>query len=459
MTLPSYLLDFFSSLQSEERNHLKEAFEGDFSNVGKFTILAEKYLEGNEVLLGEIIKEFIVDFGVEAVKSLILNAQREKIKRELSALYKELESAPGPFYERQIQHNESRILHLSMSSIEDEAYSIFDSVISDIIKESNNPNLTKETYIYVFYLGILYEEYKFDTGLKKKYHVESKKENNLYKYYRTLGVNLRESDRQFLKYNLLSVSSSEQIISGLPSRIFDSNKSSQFLVETPEPLLDLFIYLLDIDAIKSISFLVGGEVVFQTPEQYFILLGNEQKRPPVLLEDFLNATRDSHAITDVIKSGDVKNMPPTQVGAGRFYDKDNDSAWYFIDDRNIYFEELARDPEVLDDCVVTQLVHVEYFVANNNLLLSHIDHEYIFYSYDEYDKRLEDFSQKGSARKRIKTFKIDRSEIPLIVKGGVLVLNTILEYIFEKPYLFNNFLLKITKNSIKSSEPVTGGEA
>lgn len=460
MTLQPYLLDFFSSLKAEENATLKKTFEGDFSDVGKFTILTEKYLENNEALLGKIIPKFITTLAMEENKDSILDAQKEKIKTELDNLYKELESTSSSFHEKQISYLEDKLSKLSTSSLEEEAHSIFDALVLGILQTNKkSSNQTKVNYFYVSCLTILYEKFKSDISNSEKYSAARKTESKLYKYYKSLDIDLKDGDRQFAKYDLLSISGSEQIISGLPSRIFDKKNNSQFLIDTPEVLLDIFASLLKSEAIKSISFLVECEVVFQTSQQYFILLGNEQPKSPVFLLNFLSDVRDCQATRNVVKEADSKNTFPPHVLAGRFYDKNNDSAWYFIDDRNIYFEEIQNDPEVLDDCVVTQLIHVEYFVRNGEILLSHIDHEYIFYSYDEFDKRLEDFSQKGSARKRIKTFKIDNSEIPLIIECSTLVLNTILEYIFKKPYLFNGFVREITGMDNKSFKPTPNGAA
>lgn len=460
MTLPQYLVDFFSALKAEENISLKKTFEGDFSNVGKFTILAEKYLENNETLLGGIIPEFKAALKMEEIKDSILEAQKEQIRNRLDRLHKELENTPDSFYEIQIEHYENRLSKLSMSSIIEEAHSIFDEVVLGVLQANQkSSDQSKENYLYTYYLTILYEKFKYDATKAEKYTATKQTEKKLYKYYKSLNVELRETDRQFAKYDLFSISSSEQIISGLPSRIFDKENNSQFLIDIPEALLNMFASLLQSEAINNISFLIECEVVFQTSMQYFILLGNEQPKSPVFFMDFLNDIRDGQAVREVVRKTDTPNVFPPHVLAGRFYDTNNDSAWYFIDSRNIYFEEILSDPEVLDDCVVTQLIHIEYFIRNDQMLLAHIDHEYIFYSYDEFDKRLKDFSQKGSARKRIKTFKIDNSEIPLIAEGDVLVLNTILENLFKKPYLFNRFIREITENANKSLKSTSNGAA
>lgn len=457
----SYLLDFFRSLKEEENNSLKKTFEGDFSKLGSFSILTEKYLENNEYLFNEIIPKFVVDLCAgSGINDTILEAQKEATKSEIDVLYKNLEEFPGGFYENQISHHENKLSKLSMTSLEMEANSIFDEVVSiNLPVNQKSAYQTKGNYFYVFCLKIIFDRFKFEISNSEKYSVPTKTESKIYKYYKSFDVDLKESDRQFLKYGLLSIDKPEQIISGLPNRIFDKENNSQFLIDISQIILGVFAHLMSSKAIKSISFLVECEVVFQTAEKYFILLGNEQPKLPLFLADFLSDTRDHQATKEVFKEDDDKNTFPPHQAAGRFFDRNNDSAWYFIDQNEIYFEEVLGSPEVLDDCVATQLIHIEYIIRDSEILLSHLDHEYIFYSYDEFDKRQSDFTQKGSARKRIKTFKIDNSEIPLIAEGNVLVLNTILEHTFKKPYLFNGFFREIVGRANKSFKPTPKGAA
>lgn len=97
-----------------------------------------------------------------------------------------------------------------------------------------------------------------------------------------------------------------------------------------------------------------------------------------------------------------------------FYNIKNtgDTFWIFHDNQKqqISFEELCDDSELFNGDVVTQLVHLEYEKINNEYFITHIDHEYIIYTFNEYKKRLKDNSQKGY--KKVKTFKVDNAEIP-----------------------------------------------
>ncbi|WP_426758908.1 hypothetical protein, partial [Pseudomonas aeruginosa] len=105
------------------------------------------------------------------------------------------------------------------------------------------------------------------------------------------------------------------------------------------------------------------------------------------------------------------------------------------------FEEIAHIPELLPDCAVTRMIHLEYFVEDGRYYVSHIDHELIFYTLEEFDLRANDPYQKGNARKRLKTFKIDRSAIPFMLDDGSLFVHTLIDVYFDKPYLLMGFLL------------------
>lgn len=62
--------------------------------------------------------------------------------------------------------------------------------------------------------------------------------------------------------------------------------------------------------------------------------------------------------------------------------------WVVIDPQNITFEELCKNFEVYNDMVVTQVVHLQYKKEGNCTYITHLDHEYVFYTIDEYDNRM-----------------------------------------------------------------------
>lgn len=107
---------------------------------------------------------------------------------------------------------------------------------------------------------------------------------------------------------------------------------------------------------------------------------------------------------------DISNLPKIS----RFYNLESpkDNLWIFHDKQKnqISFEELCDDFELFNDDIVTQLVHLEYTTIDNEYYITHIDHEYIIYTFDQYENRLSDNSQKGY--KKVKTFKVDNAQIP-----------------------------------------------
>lgn len=92
--------------------------------------------------------------------------------------------------------------------------------------------------------------------------------------------------------------------------------------------------------------------------------------------------------------------------------KYEDCMWVVIDPSNITFEELCEDFDIYNDMVVTQVIHLQYDFENDAAYITHLDHEYVFYSIDEYNRRLDDVKQKGEAQTRMKSFKIDHAKIP-----------------------------------------------
>ena len=97
----------------------------------------------------------------------------------------------------------------------------------------------------------------------------------------------------------------------------------------------------------------------------------------------------------------------------KLYSKNfQDCLWVTIDNNNITFEELCDDFDVYKDMITTQVIHLQYIQTDNNTIITHLDHEYIFYNENEYQERLKKPYKKGNAAHRIKSFKIDKSCIP-----------------------------------------------
>lgn len=114
---------------------------------------------------------------------------------------------------------------------------------------------------------------------------------------------------------------------------------------------------------------------------------------------------------------------------------------------NITFEEFNEEDELLNEYFhitglkVTNVVHLKYFQENSGTYIEHIDHEYIFYSMEGYELRKNNHLQKGNAKKRIKTFKIDKSKIPLNNEKDIEFLEFILKECLTHIDLIEEFLV------------------
>lgn len=107
-----------------------------------------------------------------------------------------------------------------------------------------------------------------------------------------------------------------------------------------------------------------------------------------------------------IFSWDFEKLPDVT----RLYSAEyEDCLWIKVEGSDITFEELCKDFHEDGEFVVTQMIHLQH-VGNT---ITHLDHEYIFYDLENYDERIYNVGVKGEGRKRVKTFKIDRSTIPM----------------------------------------------
>ena len=105
----------------------------------------------------------------------------------------------------------------------------------------------------------------------------------------------------------------------------------------------------------------------------------------------------------------------------RLYSKEYENCmWVVIDPQNITFEELCKEFEIYNDMIVTQVVHLQYEMNEECAYITHLDHEYVFYTVDEYENRMKNATQKGTAKTRMKSFKIDNSRIPFDYRCEVI---------------------------------------
>lgn len=237
--------------------------------------------------------------------------------------------------------------------------------------------------------------------------------------YTSIDVDIQDDDSQFRKYKILSLNENIKICNDKDSQtIFDKRIGKFFWLDTPRIVLSAIENLLSEELINrnSLSFNIS-DISDLVPFFEEMELGS-------------------------IFSSDVIELPELS----KFYscEQYDDHLWvqHNVQKSSITFEETLHDFDVVEDHVVTQVVHFEYFNKEGEYFISHIDHEFIVYLIDDYAERIRDYSVKG--HKKIKTFKIDKSNIPLNYKyQGRNFLLLVLDSYFSNKHLVAEYFSKI----------------
>ena len=246
---------------------------------------------------------------------------------------------------------------------------------------------------------------------------------------KTIYEGVFEKQSQFEKYGLLPIDDERELLEVEPPRIYDKRiDKTMFTKNMPLSLLKQFALLQKLGYIKDLAVRVINENPYE-------------------------GKMSSAYLSEALERGQYFNL--SELGlypVTRLYsEKYEDCLWITVDVRNITFEELCEDFTTYKDVVVTQVIHLEYQIDDTETYITHLDHEYIFYSIDEYEHRLKDNLQKGNAATRMKNFKIDHSKIPFSYEVEVQRNNEngenlpiehvqILSYILETYFKHTNLL-------------------
>jgi hypothetical protein len=290
----------------------------------------------------------------------------------------------GPIYQMYIEKNEILMRHLdkvdkyrneSIATLRQGGYQLL------LDKINNEPEEVQLRFI------TLYEEYKnFKNNLNNQdlYDAVIAELDEL--YCPILG-----KDSQYKTYHLIPIDNECRTLKiGTPPRIFDSMLQKTIYLpwcplEVSRVLYKLFI---DDNLIGKMSF-KGSSLIY-----------NMHNEDELLTEELERGRYFSLNLSD---------LPDVTKLYSKVYD---DQLWVIKRDDNIYFEELSEDFDHYNDSIVTRLFHVE---INNNYCI-HMDFEYIFYTFDEFEQRKLDAKKKGEAQTRRKLFKLDDCKIPFDYK-------------------------------------------
>lgn len=236
--------------------------------------------------------------------------------------------------------------------------------------------------------------------------------------YKEIGIEILVEDHEFYKNKLNSVNEYTNIICNQANRYLqDKRLDIYFCLPVPRFLLEALDSYCNTGLIEKLAFRID-----RMTKRFFIF--------------------DSFDYGAKLKN-DILNLPDLS----RFFDLDNyqDALWIKHNriKKHLTFEETCDDFELFDDGIVTQLIHLEYFIENGEFYIRHLDHEYIIYSLDRYQERLENPEIKG--HKKVKTFKIDDSRIPFFSKyKNEYFLFIVLNSFFENKRLLKEYFENIT---------------
>ena len=418
MRIPNNYIESFENFVLGEDEYLLNLLQGNNKFDYPFGYLLGKLSERDPELLALIEDINQEKFQEDEFKRFISDLERANNIKEAESLaikIKEYEKVEKKDY-ISLKKLEFITAHLKDLDFE-KVVKYYSSIYSSLSEESDLFNCTVDEYVAFNAVKLMYQ-----------YHCQSTKrfvvpENNkLEQTYLSKGISLKEIDSQYSKHKLLTIDENFTLSDSNIAKVYDRRIEEYVLInEISSELMAFFRKLMNQGLIGSIAL-----------------------RPEYSLSGI--GIFDLSITLEELERGEVfsfENLGEPSVT--KLYSKDYDTLWIEIDDRNITFEEILQDFDVYEDSIVTQVVHLEYETAENSEHeIAHIDHEYIFYTEDEFLERQGSYKQKGNARKRYKTFKIDSSKIPFLV-DGVCVLYYIIGKFFKEKELLEEYFEEVLK--------------
>lgn len=331
-------------------------------------------LRENDVTTRQILKEGVSDKGLYDEIRIYLERQIKMIKN--------LEQ-PDIFQQEIMKSYKKQLDELFLYSIDDWIRKNSEWIREDVI---GIPYLEVRVLLYLYY--------SFDNYNYQRKNPFSSNLNELQVVYESI----LDKQSQFYKYGIIPIDDERELLPIDPPRIYDRSINKTFFTKNiPLNLLKKIAEMKCKGAVKNFS----------------VRLLNEPGYNGKLYCEYLAEALERGKVFDFVNLGDFS--------ISKLYsEKYEDCMWIVIDPPNITFEELCKDFEDYNDMVVTQVVHLQYEKEGDSAYITHLDHEYVFYTLEEYEKRICDVTQKGNAKTRLKSFKIDNSKIPFNCRCEIL---------------------------------------
>lgn len=256
------------------------------------------------------------------------------------------------------------------------AYPMFKSKY-EMLKSTNVEQVLSYVYIYL--------AYNFRYRILEKNKPHNFAQPNIEALYRDVF----NKSSVFCKWGLIPVDEERCLFAyDIPARIYDSSLNKTVISRLPNAVARVLDELYQKQYVKDLALRVCDSEIHEG-----------QYRLSILLEELEKGN---------LFSWNINELPIVTKLYSKNYE---DCLWIIVNQRSgdITFEELCEDFHDDGNNIITQVVHIQY--NENNI--THIDHEYIYYDVDSYEARKLNPTIKGEARKRVKTFKVDNSNIPM----------------------------------------------
>lgn len=235
--------------------------------------------------------------------------------------------------------------------------------------------------------GLCYVYYGYESYCNRKKSVYNQERDRLKSIYSRCF----DKNSELHTYGLIEIDKKCELLALDPPRLFDPRVNKTFyLSNIKKDLLELFL---------GISGLY---------EKLSVRVSN-------LDMDIFDGRYTEQILQEAFAFGKPFNKESIgSIAVAKLYSEDmNNTFWVKSDHEDITFEELCSEEGQYADSVITQVVHMQYKNSDSGIIITHIDHEFIFYSKDDYEKRKNNIKIKGSNQPRLKSFKIDNARIPI----------------------------------------------
>ena len=393
-------------IQNENDRNIK-ILQGNFE-VPSYGGLVDYFIENKSTktqiyldLLSQYIEE--IDF-----QRYIINFKKERILEENKTLRKEIKKGLDYFKSTQLANNEKLLKIIDWKFIKSDMYESIACDLSTIISDWK-----------ILLLDDMYKNYKKKKNDIFAYSVK----NKLSDFYLANKLDLRMEDN----YGLFPVLDDFILKANGQPKIYDPKNDTHIIIRfVPN---DFVQYLSDLRS------QCGFTLAFR-PD--YNLIGPNIKDISLILEGVIKGNIFDTCISQLPSLSELID-----------YFAQGDRLIISKEGNNLTFEELVDDINIYEETIITQVVHLQYEVCSDKEYIKHIDHEFVFYDIESYEKKQDNTRIKGDARKRFKTFKIDNANIEFTSDANSNIVFQTLKAFFYNDLLINEYFERLIYKKLK----------